>query len=128
MAINEVVARQFRFVAAALAINAALVTTVSIALGDDFIGFGSVIDIAIFLGLAYGVYRKSRAASIVLFAYHSLNRVLLYRSTGDMGTLLGVASLTGALVFLMGILGTFSQRRGNVEGREHVKAVKLNSS
>ena len=61
-------------------------------MGDDFAGWGSIIDVAIFLGLAYGVYRRSRAAAIVLFAYHLLNRVLMYRLTGELNTLLGVGT------------------------------------
>lgn len=55
MAISQVVAKRFRLAASGLAVYAAVITSVSIVLGDDFVGWGNVIDVAIFLGLAYGV-------------------------------------------------------------------------
>lgn len=123
MAISRVVAKRFRLAASALAVYAAVITGVSIILGDDFVGWGSVIDVAIFLGLAYGVYRGSLAAAIILFAYHLLNRVLMYRLAGELSPLLGVAPLTYAFVFFLGILGTFSHRSLSAERREDVKAI-----
>ena len=123
MATSPVVAKRFRLATSALAVYAAVITSVSIVLGDDFAGWGSVTDVAIFLGLAYGVYRTSRAAAIVLFAYHLLNRLLMYRLTGELGSLLGVAPLTYAFVFFLGILGVFSHHRVGAERREDVKAI-----
>jgi hypothetical protein len=54
MVISQVVARRFMLAASGLAVYAAVITSVSIVLGDDFIGWGSVVDVVIFLGLAYG--------------------------------------------------------------------------
>jgi len=98
-------------IASGVAVYAAAITSLSIVLGDDFVGWGSVVDVAIFLGLAYGVYRRSRTAAIILFAYHLLNRVLMYRLTGELSPMLGVAPLTYALAFFLGIVGTFSHHR-----------------
>ena len=122
MAISQVLAKRFRLAASALAVYAAVITSVSIALGDDFVKWSSVTDVALFLGLAYGVYRKSRVAAIVLFAYHLLNRLLTYRLTGELGSLLGLAPLTYAFIFFLGILGVFSHPRVSAERREDLKA------
>ena len=115
MAISQQVAGRFRLAASGLAVYAAVITVVSIALGDEFMGWGSVIDVAIFLGLACCVYRGSRAASIVLLVYHLLNRVLMYRLTGELSPLLGIAPLVYSFVFFLGILGTFSHHSVRAE-------------
>ena len=59
----------------------------------SFVRWNSVVDVVIFLGLAYGVYRKSRVAATALFAYHLLNNMAMYRLTGELGTMLSVAPL-----------------------------------
>lgn len=119
--ISPVVARRFTMAASGLAAYAAVITGVAIILGDSFVSTASVLDVAIFLALAYGVYRRSRAAATVLFAYHLLNRFLIFRSTGDLSSVVGMAPLVYAAVFFLGILGTFSLHGEAVEGHENVK-------
>lgn len=108
--ISQVLARRLVLLAAGLAVYAALITAASIILGDDFISWTSWLDVAIFLGLAFGVYRKSRACAIALLVYHVANRAAMYQFTSRLDSLVGIVPLTNAVVFALGIFGTFAQR------------------
>lgn len=67
------------------------------------------IDIAIILGLTYGVYRKSRVCAILVLVFFVVNKVVMWSSAG---TLSGVPL---ALVFMwffgQGIVGTIQYHK-----------------
>ena len=106
--ISEVVARRFTLLAAGLSVCAGLVTAAAVVLGDSGFGLSNLPDVGLFLGLAYGVYRKSRTWAVVLFTYHLGNRLTMYQQTGSLGVSVGIAPTVYAVVFFLGILGAFS--------------------
>lgn len=118
MTFSQVTARRFVLISAGLAVYMAVVTGVSIRLGDEFVNRGAWLDVVILLGLAYGVYRRSRACAVVLFLYQVVNRVVMSLNTGELGPLVGVAPLTYTFGIFLGILGTFALHRlAQAEGR-----------
>jgi serine/threonine-protein kinase len=62
-------------------------------------------DAVVILGLTYGVYRKSRACAVLLFAVFLANKIMMWSSAGT------AAGAPLAIVFLyffgQGIAGTF---------------------
>ena len=74
----------------------------------------SVIDGALYLGLAYGIYRGSRAASVAMLVLHLLSRVLVQfiGSVPDGSLYFG---LLIALVLAAGVWGTFVLHKASAE-------------
>ncbi len=68
-----------------------------------------LIDVVLVAGLAFGIYRKSRACAVVMFVYFLISRILTAVETGHVRRL-----LVGA-VFLyfywQGVVGTFAYHR-----------------
>ena len=115
--ITEVIAKRLTLLAAGLSVYAGVITAVAIGLGDPGTSYFGLIDISIFLALAYGVYRKSRTAAIILFAYHLLNRVTVYLQTAELGDVFNVATITYGVIFFLGILGAFAHHAIAAERR-----------
>jgi hypothetical protein len=68
----------------------------------------SVINAAIVVGLAFGVYaKKSRACAIILLAGHLGVRFDMYQSTGSIYAAFGPVPVSIAWIYVLGILGTF---------------------
>jgi hypothetical protein len=69
-------------------------------------------DAVVILGLTYGVYRKSRACAVLLFAFFLANKLMMWSAAGPGGTAAGAPL---ALVFLyyfgQGIAGTFQYHK-----------------
>jgi serine/threonine-protein kinase len=67
------------------------------------------VDVAIMMGLTFGVYRKSRVCAFLLLAFFALNKVLMWVQAGN------VAGLPLALVFFwfyfQGVVGTVQYHR-----------------
>ena len=84
-------------------------TTLLIALKQVY-GFDKLelLDVAIFFGLAYGVYKRSRVCAIVLFTYHLANRVPLWTHTHSVELTFGGLAIPFMVVYFLGILGTFA--------------------
>jgi hypothetical protein len=95
-------------VAAGVAVFSAVLT--AIAMGKGLFGANrwALIDVAILLGLAYGVFRGSVASAITLFGYHVANRVYLYQTAGVKPST--SAFMYGAM-YLLGALGAASLPR-----------------
>jgi serine/threonine-protein kinase len=72
----------------------------------------ALVDAVAILGLTYGVYRKSRACAVLLFAFFLANKLMMWSAAGSAGT---AASAPLALVFLyyfgQGIAGTFQYHK-----------------
>lgn len=76
---------------------------------DGFITSWTGLDAAVMLGLAYGVYLKSRASAVGLLAYYLLNQILLRAEMGwDAG--LGM-SVFFVFFFVQGVRGAFAYHR-----------------
>lgn len=119
MVIGQVAAARLVFLVSGFAVYSALITSVSIVLGDEFVSRGAWLDVVILLGLAYGVYRRSRACAVILFVYQVVNRVSMSLITGGLGPLLGVAPITYTVITFLGIPATFVLHRGATERRRH---------
>ena len=74
----------------------------------------NVIDGALYLGLAYGIYRGSRAAAVAMLALHLLSRVLVaFVGAVPDGSL--YFGLLVAVVLAAGVWGTFVLHKTRAE-------------
>ncbi|MFS0612127.1 hypothetical protein [Lederbergia ruris] len=95
--------------AALIAIIMSILTIISVIISKIWgllsISWWSLMDVILLLGLAYGIYKKSRICAVLLFILFVLNQIILFI---DMGT---VITLPIAIVFgyllLKGVQATF---------------------
>lgn len=87
------------------------------ALLDGAITGWAVLDAAITFGLAYGVFRKSRASAVGLLAYYLLNQVVLRAEVG-WGSGLGMAVFF-VFFFVQGVRGAFAYHRMSADDGVH---------
>ncbi len=71
----------------------------------------SFLDVFLFLGLAFGVSKKSRVCAVLLFLYFVLSKIVLFSLNRNLsGATLAYASVT-TVIFLclygLGVIGTF---------------------
>ncbi len=71
-------------------------------------GLEGLVDVAIMAGLLFGLKKKSRVCSVLLFIYFIICKLILLASTGMAGV--GGAVLFGA-AFLNGVRGTFARHK-----------------
>jgi len=71
----------------------------------------NLIDAAIFIGLGFGVLKKSRSCAIILFIYHIFNKFDMWTRTQDLMISAGFFSVFFAVMYLMGIMGTFAHHK-----------------
>jgi hypothetical protein len=75
-------------------------------------GFGltrlNLIDAALLLGLAYGIYRRSRTCAVLVLAYHLVNRGLVYAHAPYVPPVIAAGDLLLASLFVLGVIGTFA--------------------
>lgn len=67
----------------------------------------NLVDAAILLALAYGIYRRSRTCAVLALAYHVLNRAMLYANAHEMPPATTVITLIFAALYVLGVIGTF---------------------
>jgi len=67
----------------------------------------TLIDAGIIFVLAYGISKKSRICSIILFVHYLVGRVDIYKSTGALITAFGLVSIAITIVYFLAIIGTF---------------------
>ena len=92
------------WIAAAIAGFATLIFSLAESFG---LNHYNLVDAAILLALAYGVYRRSRTCAVLALAYHILNRVMLYAGTRDVPPITMVITLVFAALYVLGVIGTF---------------------
>ena len=117
--------RAIRFGAAAALVSALLTFVVvlaatmtgmpELAVWNDPANF---VDVALLLGLAYGVFRRSRAAGVFLLLYFVASRVLIIAETGNLAGIF----VSAIFLYLIGraTWGTFVYRRAQ-ERDEHAR-------
>ena len=66
----------------------------------------SLIDVVVILGLAFGLYKKSRICAVLLFVYFVFSKIILWATVGSVGGV-PMAILFGYF-FFQGIRGTFA--------------------
>lgn len=88
-----------------------LFVLISLGAGSAIMGINgwAFVDIGIILGLAYGVYRKSRTCAVLLFLFFLLEKIAMLASAKSVG------SVPIALIFIYlygrGMVGTFQYHR-----------------
>jgi len=68
----------------------------------------NLLDVALFWGLAFGIFKRSRTCAIILFVYSLLNRIDMWQRTHDIGIAIGGLALVFVVLYFLGILGTFA--------------------
>jgi len=66
----------------------------------------NLVDAALLIGLAYGIYRRSRTCAVLALAYHILNRLMIFHAR-DVPPIAIVLTLMFAALYVLGIIGTF---------------------
>ncbi|NER50910.1 MAG: hypothetical protein F6J92_30415 [Symploca sp. SIO1A3] len=78
---------------------------------DSLIGLESLIDVVLIFGLAFGIYKKSRIAAVIMFIYYVVSRIYIWLEFGQ----LSISSIPIIIVFIgcfvEGIRGTFAYHR-----------------
>ena len=106
--INEKVAGRFIVATCAAAAIAGLLTLLMSVFGAYGFSLWNLLDVAAWFGLGYGVYRKSRTCAIILLTYHLVNRVDMWTRTHAVSTTIGGFAIPFAVIYCLGILGTFA--------------------
>lgn len=75
----------------------------------------SFADAAVILGLAFGIYRKSRACAVLMLLYFIAGKIIMMVETGKPSGLL--LSLVFAYYFWQGIVGTFAFHKLKTQAR-----------
>ena len=87
-----------------------LVVLISL-MGTQILGFSAweLIDVAMILALAFGIYKKSRTCAVLMLVYFVASKILIMVETGKpSGAVMG---LLFAYFFWQGVSGTFAYHR-----------------
>src|SRR4029079_5710780 len=69
----------------------------------------SFLDVAVMIGLTFGVYRRSRVCAILLLAFFVLNKIIMWAQAGTpTGWPLAIAF---GWAYYQGVMGTFEYHR-----------------
>lgn len=99
------------WVAAVISGSMTLVVTLIAMSGTDILGFSAweLLDVALVLLLAFGIYKKSRACAVAMLAYFVLSKILMMVESGK------PSGLPLAIVFIyffwQGVSGTFAYHK-----------------
>lgn len=115
--INATVAKRFVLAATIAAGFAALATLAFIFTGTLGFGLWQLVDVVSFVALAFGIYKRSRVCALLLFTLHLINRVDMWTRTQDIATSFGGVAIIFAVIYFLGILGTFAHHAIKVQGR-----------
>jgi len=115
--IDEKTARVFIVCGAAAAIFGALGAVFLSLQGAAFVNLPIA---ALFLGLAYGIYRRSRACAVLAAVLYLFQRLGMYAEAAAMQQVRGGSVMTGfwisvavfTTLYALGIIGTFSSQPG----------------
>lgn len=93
---------------------AGLITLVFLIVGGLGLTPLNLIDAVLLLGLAYGIYRRSRVCAVLVLAYHVANQMALFERALLVPPLTVAIALVFGALYVLGIIGTFSHhaRRG----------------
>jgi len=85
-----------------------LIFTLMAILGKSIHGFGAwqLLDVAMILGLTFGIYKKSRICATVMLVYFVASKAMLIAETGNVAG--HVTSLIFLYFYAQGVYGTFA--------------------
>lgn len=99
------------WVAAAISGSITLIVTLIAMSGTEILGFSAweLIDVALVFGLAFGIYKKSRACAVVMLIYFTISKIVVMVESGKpSGVLLSVIFI---YYFWQGVSGTFAYHK-----------------
>ena len=99
------------WIACLISLAMTLLLTVIAISGSSIAGYSAwqLLDVALVAGLAFGIYRKSRACAVVMFIYFLISKILVVVETGQAsGLVMGVVFL---YFYWQGVVGTFAYHR-----------------
>lgn len=108
--IPEKILKQIKngWVAALISAGFTLVVTLLAVMGTSLFGFTlwSLFDVGLILGLAFGIYKKSRTCAVLMLVYFIASKILIFlESTQATGI---VIALVFAYYYWQAVLGTFA--------------------
>ena len=72
---------------------------------------GTLIDTALILGLAFGIYKKSRVCAVLMLIYCILSKILFMAAIGKLSVTATVIVLIFVYFFWQGVWGTFAYHK-----------------
>lgn len=113
VAVPPAIARQIRhaWMAGLVSTAMTLVLTIAAMAGKPLLGFGAwqLLDVALLLGLSFGIYRRSRACAIGMLVYFVISKLMIFSESFHASALL--VSLIFFYYYAMGIVGTIAWHR-----------------
>jgi serine/threonine-protein kinase len=99
------------WVAALFVAGVILVITLVVMSGTEIIGFSAwkLFDVALILGLAFGIYKKSRVCAVLMLVYFIAFKILIMAETGRPSGI--PMALVIAYFFWQGVSGTFAYHK-----------------
>jgi len=100
------------WVAALFSAGLTLIFTLVAMSGTKILGLSAwnFLDVALILGLAFGIYKKSRTCAVLMFIYFVISKIFVMAETGRF-----TGGIVGALIFgyffWQGIAGTFAYHK-----------------
>jgi len=90
---------------------ATLVVTLLAVSGVQLLGFSAweFVDVALILGLTYGIYRKSRVCAVLMVIYFAASKILIVMETGKPTG--GFMAIIFLYFYVQGVLGTFAYHK-----------------
>jgi hypothetical protein len=92
------------------AILSGIITVFLSLLGAKGVGPFALVDAAIFFGLAFGIYRRNRIATVVALVWWLLERLFMYQITGSLSVAFNPIILILTVAYILAIIGNFSSR------------------
>jgi hypothetical protein len=105
--LDEKTARSLILCGVAAAVISGAITLVMSILGAQGIGLLALVDVAVFFGLAYGIYRGNRIAAIAALAWWLVERVYIYALSASLFVAFGPVILILTAGYAIAIVGTF---------------------
>ena len=109
------------WIAALFSAGVTLVVTIIAMSGTEILGFSAweLFDVALILGLAFGIYKKNRTCAVVMLVYFIASKIFIIAETGKPTGI--PMALVFAYFFWQGVSGTFAYHR--LKKRQFARAV-----
>jgi serine/threonine-protein kinase len=100
-----------------------LLMTLLAIFGIKMLGFDAwmLLDVALILGLTYGIYRKSRVCAVLMLVYFIISKILLFAQTGKPNGI--VMAVIFLYYYAQGVAGTFAYHKYVQEAGANQQAV-----
>ena len=95
-------------VSAAITLLFALLAASGTAVVAGF-GLAQLVDVALILGLSFGIYKRSRTCAVIMLVYFVISKIWIIRVTGQFSG--GLVALVFLYLYGQGVAGTFAFHR-----------------